>query len=80
VKSTGIDEQIGIVIHICMKTSQGILLYSYLYLKLAKMPCFSYDLFCWGVCGGIQALAGVGKWQGKGKEDDYAPNNVHTCM
>jgi hypothetical protein len=44
VKSTGRDEPIGVVIHICMETTQGISLYSYLYLKLAKTPCFSYYL------------------------------------
>jgi hypothetical protein len=28
----------------CVETIQGISLYSYLYLKLAKIPCFSYYL------------------------------------
>jgi hypothetical protein len=28
-----------------METTQRIFLYSYLYLKLAKMPCFSYLTF-----------------------------------
>jgi hypothetical protein len=42
VKRTGRDEPIGVVIHVCMKTTQKISLCSYLYLKLAKMPCFSF--------------------------------------
>jgi hypothetical protein len=44
VKRTGRYEPVGVVIHTGMKTTQGISLYSYLYLKLAKMPCFSYYL------------------------------------
>jgi hypothetical protein len=43
---TGRDEPIGIVIHMCMEATQGISLCSYLYLKLAKMPCFSYFHLC----------------------------------
>jgi hypothetical protein len=33
---TSRDEPFGIVIHICMETTQEISLYSYIYLKLAK--------------------------------------------
>jgi hypothetical protein len=33
-------------IYNCMEASLGISLYSYLYLKLAKMLCFSYYLLC----------------------------------
>jgi hypothetical protein len=36
VKRTGRDEPVGVVIHICMETTQGISLCSYLYLKLGK--------------------------------------------
>jgi hypothetical protein len=45
VKRTGRDEPVDIVIHICMETAQGISLCNYVYLKLAKTPCFSmfYD-------------------------------------
>jgi hypothetical protein len=32
--------------HIFMETIQGVSLYSYLYLKLAKMPCLSYSVLC----------------------------------
>jgi hypothetical protein len=46
VKKTGRDEPIWVVVHICMETTQGISLYSCLYLKLAKMPCFSFYFLC----------------------------------
>jgi hypothetical protein len=45
VKSTGRDEPVGVIMHICMETTQGISLCSYLYLKLAKTPCFSNYVF-----------------------------------
>jgi hypothetical protein len=38
--SSGRDEPVGVVIHICMETTQGISLYSYLPLKLAKRYVF----------------------------------------
>jgi hypothetical protein len=40
VRSADRDETISIVIHICMETTQGNSLCSYLYLKLAKMHVF----------------------------------------
>jgi hypothetical protein len=46
VKRSGGHELIWVVIHICMETTQGFSMYSYLYLKLAKMPCFSFYLLC----------------------------------
>jgi hypothetical protein len=46
VKRTGTGEPIWVVIQICMETTQGISLYSYLYLKLAMTPCFSYYRLC----------------------------------
>jgi hypothetical protein len=45
VKRSGRDEPIWLVIRICMETL-GILLYNYLYLKLAKMLFFLYYLLC----------------------------------
>jgi hypothetical protein len=42
VKRSGRDKSVGVVIHICMETAQGISLFSYLYLKLAKMPCLLF--------------------------------------
>jgi hypothetical protein len=46
VKSSGRDEPIRVVIHMCMEAMLGISLYSYLYLKLAKMLCLSYYFLC----------------------------------
>jgi hypothetical protein len=42
VKRSGRDESMWVAIHKYMEAMLGISLYSYLYLKLAKMPCFSY--------------------------------------
>jgi hypothetical protein len=44
VKGTGGGKSIGVVIHICMETTQGNSLCSYPYLKLAKITCFSFYL------------------------------------
>jgi hypothetical protein len=40
VKRSGRDEPIWVVIHMYMETTQGISMYSYLHLKLAKMLFF----------------------------------------
>jgi hypothetical protein len=45
VKRYNRDKPIWVVIHICMETTQGISLYSYFYLKVAKMPCFLIIFF-----------------------------------
>jgi hypothetical protein len=42
VKRSDRDKAIFVVIYVCMETTQGISLGSYLYPKLAKAPCFSY--------------------------------------
>jgi hypothetical protein len=42
VKRFGRDEPIQVVIHMFMEAMLGISLYSYLYLKLAKLLCLSY--------------------------------------
>jgi hypothetical protein len=39
------DKSIGVIIHIYMEISHRNSLYSYLYLKQAKMSCFSFSLF-----------------------------------
>jgi hypothetical protein len=44
VKRSGRDEPIQVVIHMFMEAILGISLYSYLYLKVAKMLCLSYYL------------------------------------
>jgi hypothetical protein len=46
VKRVGKDEPKWVVIHMCVEAMLGISLYSYLYLKLAKMLCLSYYLLC----------------------------------
>jgi hypothetical protein len=40
------DEPIRVMTHISMETAQGISLCDYVYLKLAKMLCFSFYLLC----------------------------------
>jgi hypothetical protein len=44
VKRCGRDESIRVVIHMCMEAMLGISLYSYLYLKVAKMLSFLLSL------------------------------------
>jgi hypothetical protein len=44
VKRSGRDEPMLVVIHKCLEAMLRISLYSYLYLKLAKMICLSYYL------------------------------------
>jgi hypothetical protein len=38
-KRSGRVEPMWVVIHMCIEKTQGISLYSYLYLKLTKTPC-----------------------------------------
>jgi hypothetical protein len=62
-----------------METTQEIFLYSYLYLKLAKMPCFSYYLYVFSSTkvgeqeGGIDSAWRWGEGRGGGS------NNIYTC-
>jgi uncharacterized membrane protein len=46
VKRSGSDESMWIIIHMCMEATLGVSLYSYLYLKLAKIVCLSCYLLC----------------------------------
>jgi hypothetical protein len=46
VKRPGIDEPIQAVTHMCVEAMLEISLYSYSYLKLAKMLCLSYYCLC----------------------------------
>jgi hypothetical protein len=72
VKGSGRDEPILVVIHICMETTQGISLYSYVYLKLSKIPYFSYYLLLFFFYKireqegrtGYSPRRGVGGWEG----------------
>jgi hypothetical protein len=72
VKRSGREEPIRVVIHICMETMLRISLCSYLYLKVAKMLCLSYNLSCFlfnkiGKEGRIGSTWKRGGW-GKGGE------------
>jgi hypothetical protein len=77
-----------------MQIAQGNSLYSYLYLKQAKMSCFSFYLFFFFPSTKLanrraeQVLpCGVGwhQWEGGGdgervKEGEYGARNVYTFM
>jgi hypothetical protein len=85
-------ESIGAVIHIFMETAQGDFLYSYLYLKSAKMSCFILYVMLFllqnqrtGVGNrffGVHGWhwLGVGRWWGKGLVAEFGTNNVCMCM
>jgi hypothetical protein len=69
VKRSGRDEPMWVAIHLCMETTKGMSLYSYLYFKLAKTLCLSYYLSCFlfnkigeqeGRTG--SARKGIGRW------------------
>jgi hypothetical protein len=81
VKSSGRDEPIWVVIHVCMKTTQGIPLYSYLYLKLTKVACFSHYLLCFFFKKKAeQVLAGGGGYgMGRQEVEQIVYTHVRTC-
>jgi hypothetical protein len=82
VKRSGRDEPVWVVIHICMETTQGISLYSYLYLRLAEMLCFSYYLlsFFFNKTRKQEGRTGSNPRQRVGeREGEDGPNNVYTC-
>jgi hypothetical protein len=57
------DEAVEVVINICMERTQENSLYSYLYLKLAKMPYFSYYFcFCFYKIGEQEDGTGSAQW------------------
>jgi hypothetical protein len=45
-KRSGRNEPVWVAIHKCMEATLGISQNSYIYPKLAKMPCLSYYLLC----------------------------------
>jgi hypothetical protein len=72
VKSSGTDEPMWVVIYICMEAMLGISLYSYLYVKLAKMLCVSYYLLCFLFNKIGEQESGTGSaWKG--------PKHVSKC-
>jgi hypothetical protein len=75
-----------------MEAKLGISLYSYLYLRLAKMLCLSYYLLCFlfnkigkqeGRTGSAWKRGAVGSYSGGRKRirggKRGGPNNVYTC-
>jgi hypothetical protein len=64
VKRSGRDEPVEVIILMCMETTQGISLFIYLYLKLAKTPCFSYYLcFFFYKIGEQEGGTGSAHWE-----------------
>jgi hypothetical protein len=77
VKRTRRDESIRFATCLCIETTEGNSLCGYLYLKLAKMPIFSFYLLCFfstklesrreeQLLAGRVALALLGKGQWRG--------------
>jgi hypothetical protein len=83
VKRSGRDEPMWVAIHMCMEATPGISLYSYLYLKLAKMMSFLLYLMLslqhnWKTRGQNR----FPPWKQGGREQEKevgGPNNVYTC-
>jgi hypothetical protein len=80
VKRSGSDEPVWVAIHKCMEAMLGISLYSYPYLKLAKMLCLSYYPLCFlfnkiGEEGRTCSAWKLGGWGERGRG---GPNNVYT--
>jgi hypothetical protein len=76
VKRSGRDESMWVAAHMCMEELLGISLYSYLYLKLAKILCLPYYLLCF-LFKKIREQEGFSQKQGQERGD--GPNNVYTC-
>jgi hypothetical protein len=83
VKRSARDEQMWVVIHMCMETTLGISLYSYLYPKLAKTLCLSYYLLCFLFNKIGEQDCGTGsaqKWGwGVGEVDQTMYSHVSKC-
>jgi hypothetical protein len=60
------DKPIGVVIYMCMETTQRISLCSYLYLKLAKRSCFSFCLLSFYFYKNGEKEGGTGSARGQG--------------
>jgi hypothetical protein len=76
VKRSGRDEPIQVVIQMCMEAMLEISLYSYLYLKLAKMLCLSY-MFSLQHNWRTEGRTGSA-WKWEGETGKGGPNNVYT--
>jgi hypothetical protein len=64
VKSPHRDEPMWIAIHKCMEATLRISLYSYLYLKLAKILWLSYYLLCFPFNRIREQEGGMDYWRG----------------
>jgi hypothetical protein len=89
VKRSGRDEPIGVAIHMCMETTQGNSLCSYIYLKVAKhhVSLFIFYVFFFYKIGEQEGGTGSGvgetvdtSGRGKWQEGEYGTNYVYTCM
>jgi hypothetical protein len=60
------DEQIGGITHVRIEISLGNSLCSYLYLKVAKIPCFPFYLLSFLFCKIREQEGGTGSAQGEG--------------
>jgi hypothetical protein len=73
-----------IAIHKYMEATLGSSLYSSLYLRLAKMPCFSFYLSCFFFFKIREQESKIGSAWRQGRESDTrgegGGSNVHTCM
>jgi hypothetical protein len=86
VKRSGRDESIRVVIHMCIEAMLGISLYSYPYLKLAKMLCLSYYCLCFlfnniGEEGRKGSAWKRGEWEreggGRGRREKWPEQCMH---
>jgi hypothetical protein len=79
VKRSGRNESICVVIHICIDTTQGISLYSYPHLEVAKMPCFSYYLLCFFFNKFGEQEGGTGSARWGGGSDAIMYTHLNKC-
>jgi hypothetical protein len=88
VKRSVRDESIRVVIYMCMEAMLRISLYSYLYLKLAKMLCLSYYCLCLlfnkigeeGRTGSAWKRGGWGREGGGRRQGREMSQTMHACM
>jgi hypothetical protein len=83
VKRSGRDEPIWVIIHMCMVTTLGISLYSYLYLKLAKRLFFLLSLMfalqqSWTTRGWNRFHVEAGVEGGRGRREGAVAQEVYT--
>jgi hypothetical protein len=77
VKRSGRDEPMWVAIHMCMEATLEISLYSYLYLKLAKM--LSFLCFLFNIIGEQEGRRGSVWKQGWGEVTQTMYTHVRKC-